>query len=130
MLVEVTYLIYLLISIIITVWVGRSLSVKGEAFLAEGIGNNTSLARSINQLHVVGFYLVNLGFISIVLRYGQKPVDVQTAMEFLSTKVGLVLLMVGLIHLYNIRSINYYRRRFKQDTEIQAALTEGRQAQS
>ena len=123
MLIEITYLVYLLISIIITVWVARSLSTNGLVFLVDGFGGNESLARSVNHLLVVGFYLVNLGFINLALRYGQKPVDAQTAMEFLSTKIGVVLLVVGLMHLFNVRAINNYRRRFSHDTQSRPATS-------
>lgn len=121
MVIEITYLIYLLISIVITVWVAHTLSRNGLVFLIDGFDGNQQLAQSVNHLLVVGFYLVNLGFVSLALRYGVKPVDLQTAIEFLSTKIGLVLLVLGGMHLFNVRAINQFRRRARREAEPPAA---------
>ena len=36
---------------------------------------HAALVDSINHLLLVGFYLVNIGFVSLALRYGTKPTD-------------------------------------------------------
>ena len=38
-----------------------------------GLGHDAELARSTNHLLVVGFYLVNIGFITITLSVGAEP---------------------------------------------------------
>jgi len=70
-----TYLAYLVLSLAITVWVGRSLHKNGRVFLVENFEGNDALADSINHLLLVGFYLINIGFVSLALRFGEKPVD-------------------------------------------------------
>ena len=47
---------------------------------------------------VVGFYLINVGYILLALRLGLRPVDAPSAIEFLSTHVGLALLVLGGMH--------------------------------
>ncbi len=117
MVIETTYLVYLLLSLAVTIWVARTLSTNGRRFLIDGFGGDEALADSVNHLLVVGFYLVNLGFVCLALRYGAKPVDLQTAIEFLTTKIGLVLLVLGVMHLFNVKAINNFRTRFKLDAE-------------
>jgi hypothetical protein len=58
------YLIYLTISIILTVWVARTLFKNGRVFLVDTFHGHEPLADSVNHLLVVGFYLINLGFVT------------------------------------------------------------------
>src|SRR5262249_23199559 len=60
----VTYLIYLLISVALTVWVARTLHKRGAIFLVDAFHGNAELAASVNHLLVVGFYLINIGFVT------------------------------------------------------------------
>ena len=62
---ELGYLLYLGISIAMTIWVARTLSKNGEVFLVKCFGQDQQLAKSTNHLLVVGFYLVNIGFIAL-----------------------------------------------------------------
>src|SRR5262252_5627164 len=97
-----SYLAYLGISIALTVWVARTLHRNGRIFLVDSFLGNEPLADSINHLLVVGFYLINIGFVTLALKYGDKAMDAQTALETLSTKVGAVLVMLGFIHFTNL----------------------------
>ncbi len=115
MIVVTSYLIYLAISVAITIWVAHSLSTNGYRFLVDGFGQDEALARSVNHLLVVGFYLLNLGFVSVALRFGSKPQSVQAAIEFLSTKIGLVLLTVGAVHFFLMKVIGDYRQRARRE---------------
>jgi hypothetical protein len=111
MLIETTYLLYLAISIMLTVWVARTLSKNGRVFLVDAFASNERLADSINHLLVVGFYLVNLGYVTLALKLGDKPLNAQSAIEFLSTKVGLVLLVLGAMHFFNVFVIAKWGKR-------------------
>lgn len=102
MIVESTYLLYLAISVALTIWVARTLSKNGRVFLVNGFSNDERLADSVNHLLVVGFYLINMGYVTLALKLGEKPVSMQEAIEFLSTKVGLVLLVLGAMHFFNV----------------------------
>src|SRR6185369_16429728 len=72
---------------------------------------NERLAHSVNHLLVVGFYLINIGYVTLALKYGDKPRSLQGAIEFLSTKVGLVLLVLGAMHFLNLRVFSNMRKR-------------------
>jgi hypothetical protein len=106
-----TYLVYLAISIALTVWVARTLHRNGRIFLIDCLHGNTELADSLNHLLVVGFYLINIGFVALALRFGVTANDVTEALESLSTKVGLVLLVLGFMHFFNLAVFSACRKR-------------------
>jgi threonine/homoserine/homoserine lactone efflux protein len=107
----VTYLIYLAISIALTVWVAHTLHKNGKQFLVDVFHGNNALADSVNHLLVVGFYLVNLGFVSLALTSRNQVVTARQSIELLSWKVGLVLVVLGFMHLFNVFVFNTMRRR-------------------
>jgi hypothetical protein len=100
-----TYAIYVGASLLLTVWVAHSLSTRGRVFLVQFMRGNEALADSINHLLVVGFYLLNLGYASLALSYGTKPRTIDQAIEFLSFKLGLVLVVLGATHFFNMSMI-------------------------
>src|SRR2546430_17212275 len=105
------YLAYLGITVGMTVWVARTLHKIGRIFLVDSFMGNEPLADSVNHLLVVGFYLMNIGFVTLALKYGDKATDTQTALEILSTKVGLVLVVLGGMHFLNLFIFSKMRRR-------------------
>jgi len=109
--VEVSYALYLMIALAITVWVARTLSKNGIVFLVQCFGQNDELARSTNHLLVVGFYLVNIGFITLTLSYAGEPQSVTGAMRFLAGKVGLAVIVLGGMHFFNMAMIARFGRK-------------------
>ena len=106
-----SYLAYVVMSIALTVWVARTLHRNGRIFLVNAFHGDEKLADSVNHLLVVGFYLINIGYVTLALRLGATPVDMQTAIEGLSTKIGLVLLVLGGMHFMNMIVFSRLRRR-------------------
>lgn len=109
--VEVSYALYLIIALAITVWVARTLSRNGIVFLVQCFGQNDELARSTNHLLVVGFYLINIGFITLTLSYSGEPQAVTEAMRFLAGKVGLAVIVLGGMHFFNMAMIARFGRK-------------------
>lgn len=109
-----TYLFYVVISVALTLWVARTLHKNGRIFLVDAFLGSESLADSVNHLLVVGFYLINIGYVTLALKYGEKPTNLQEAIEFLSTKVGLVLVVLGVMHFFNLYVLSASRRRGKE----------------
>jgi hypothetical protein len=105
----VMYLSYLAISIGLTVWVARTLSRNGLVFL-EDVFSDERLARAVNSLLVVGFYLLNLGYVTVAMRHDGGIATTSEALEELSLKIGLVLLVLGGLHFFNVFALGRYRR--------------------
>jgi hypothetical protein len=106
----VTYLFYLAVSIALTVWVARTLHRNGRVFLVDVFENRADLADSVNHLLVVGFYLINLGYVSLALKLAERVPDAVAATEALSHKVGLVLVVLGGMHFFNLFVFSRIRR--------------------
>ena len=106
-----TYLVYLAISIALTIWVGRTLHKNGRVFLVDVFHGNEGLADSVNHLLVVGFYLINFGYVSLALKLGYAVDTTQEGIEALSVKIGMVLLVLGSMHFFNLFIFSRMRRR-------------------
>jgi len=106
-----TYLIYLAISIALTIWVARTLHKNGRVFLVDVFHGNEALADSVNHLLVVGFYLINFGYVSLALKLGYTIETAEQSVEALSVKIGLVLLVLGAMHFFNLFIFSRMRRR-------------------
>jgi len=115
-----TYIIYLTISLTITVWVARTLFKNGHIFLVDCFHGNRDLADSVNHLLVVGFYLVNIGFITLYLKLGGTIVAAREVFEALSGKLGIVLLVLGFMHFFNIYLFAKMRRKVHNTKEYPA----------
>jgi hypothetical protein len=109
--VVLTYLLYLAITVPLTVWVAQVLYRHGETFLIDVFDGNDKLAKAVNQLLVTGFYLLNLGYVAFFLRTDKALTSGRQVIEVLATKVGGVSIVLGAVHLFNVWMFNTYRRR-------------------
>jgi hypothetical protein len=98
----ITYAIYLTIAIPVTIWVARTLHKNGRIFLISCFKENEEFADSVNHLLLVGFYLVNLGFVILFLKLDTLVMDTTGVFEALSAKIGVVLLVLGAMHFFNM----------------------------
>ena len=106
-----TYMVYLAISIGLTIWVARTLHKNGRVFLVDVFHGNEALADSVNHLLVVGFYLINFGYVSMALKLGYVVATAEQAIEALSVKIGMVLIVLGGMHFFNLFIFSRMRRR-------------------
>lgn len=105
---HVSYAIYLAISIGMTIWVARVLSRSGQVFLTRCFGHDEELASSTNRLLVIGFYLVNIGFIS--MRLNSWPAAQVELIPALGSRIGLSILVLGVMHFVNMLMIARFGR--------------------
>ena len=120
------YLVYLTVSVGLTIWVATTLSRNGLVFLAD-VFADAKLAKAVNQLLVMGFYLLNLGYVTVAMRSGKNIADTSGALETLSSKIGLVLLVLGVLHFCNVFFLGRYRRgRLRQQQPVPPLPPAGR----
>ena len=117
-----TYVAYLLVAVPLTIWVATTLSRNGKVVLEDVFAGNDRLAEAVNKLLVVGFYLLNLGFVSLYLRIGTTVPDAAGALEALSVKIGVVTLVLGVLHFSNVYVFNAIRRRSRLEAVRTAPL--------
>ncbi len=105
-----SYALYLVLSVTATVWVARTLHRNGRVFLVTAFHGDEKLADSVNHLLVVGFYLINIGWVTLALRTADAPGTVAGVFELLSYKLGIVLLVLGVMHFLNLYGFNKMRK--------------------
>ena len=105
------YIAYTIISIAMTIWVARTLHKNGHIFLQDAFNGKEEMADSVNHLLAVGFYLINTGFILLFLRFGTKPGTLVDGIEYIATKLGVVLLVLGIMHFFNMFNFNCMRKK-------------------
>ena len=128
--IEITYISYLVISIAMTIWVARTLKNNGRIFLVDSFEGNESLADSVNHLLVVGFYLINIGYILLALKTNRNIDSLRIGIEFLSTQIGFVLLVLGGLHFFNIYVIAKWRQRVLSNQLLRAQSGDKREQEA
>ncbi len=103
------YVIYLTAAAILTVWVSRTLHKNGRVFLVS-VFQQEGLADSINHLLVVGFYLINLGWAALFINAGGSPQSLADMVQETVTRLGVVLLVLGGMHFFNMFVLYLIRR--------------------
>ena len=119
--IAICYFSYLVISVGLTVWVARTLHKSGRVFLIDAFHGNTELAESVNHLLVVGFYLINVGYIALALKTAYAMNTLRQVIELESVKIGVVLLILGAMHFFNIMVFAKMRQRARTEGTTQAA---------
>jgi hypothetical protein len=116
----VAYIVYIAISLGVTIWVASTLHKNGKIFLVDAFHGNLEMANAVNHLLQVGFYLVNIGFVALYLRYGETPDNAVQTLEYISSKIGVVLLVLGAMHFFNMFNFAKMRGKAKKNLEPKA----------
>ncbi len=113
-----TYILYLVITVSLTIWVARTLFKNGKVFLIDIFHGNKELADSVNNLLLVGFYLINLGYAVYTLQVTGIIANVQEVIEELSIKIGWIILVLGAMHFFNLYIFFHLRKKAVHDRHI------------
>lgn len=105
------YLIYLALSLAVTIWVARTLHRNGRLFLVQAFHGDKGLAESVNHLLVVGFYLINVGYVALALSSARTPINLRQSIELVTDKLGVVLIVLGVMHFFNLFVFSRIRAR-------------------
>lgn len=116
----ITYCFYLVITIALTVWVARTLFKNGKVFLIDIFHGNKELADSVNNLLLVGFYLINIGYAVYTLQVTSSVTNFQEVIEKLSLKIGLIILILGAMHFFNLYIFFTLRKKATQEARYKA----------
>ena len=112
----VSYTAYLAVSLGVTIWVARSLQRNGTVFLVDAFHGDAGLADSVNHLLVVGFYLINTGYVACALSTNAAVATAREAIELFSGKIGVVLLVLGVMHFFNLYVLHRLRGRARSSS--------------
>jgi hypothetical protein len=93
---------------------------NGRIFLIDIFHGNKELADSVNKLLVVGFYLINIGYMSLALKEADTINRIQEVVEVLSFKLGWITLILGGMHFLNLTIFFKLRNRAKHINRAEA----------
>jgi len=112
------YVFYLLVTVYVIVIVGNVLHKNGRTFVINVFHGNISLADSINNLLLTGYYLLNIGYCIITLRIWTRIETFQQLTEIVSFKIGVIVFLLGLIHLFNISALLIAEKKYRNKKSI------------
>jgi hypothetical protein len=117
------YITLLVISIVITIAVGRLLVMSGQPFLQE-VFQNEKVTTSVNRLLSVLFHLITIGVLTIISVWS---IDVGTQLQNMVVKLGIVLIVLGIAYGVSMLVLMRVRERRRADTiseEVQMKLSD------
>jgi hypothetical protein len=107
------YSAYGVVSVGLTVGLARTLFRNGAVFLESVFKDDPRMAEAVNKLLVVGFYLLNFGYACLLMK-AERATDAIQGIEVLASKLGYLLISLGVIHFGNI----YLFYRMRQRAQI------------
>ena len=117
-----SYIVYLVVTILLTVWVAQTLFSNGKVFILDIFHGNEPLANSVNKLLLTGFYLINIGYAVYTLQINEPIVNWQDVFEKLSGRIGLIILILGGMHFFNLYVFYKMRNRVKNQKHVHAPV--------
>lgn len=112
--------IYLILITGIILRVGHLLHQAGASFVHLFLPHNPAMATQVNNLLLVGYYLVNIGYAFLMLVFfADQPQDFTAVLEGLATKIGGIVLILGILHVNNMALIYFFTRKSTPMSHIQ-----------
>ena len=104
----IAYLIYFSITGIIIVKVGTICYDNGNIFVSELIPNHEDLCHKINQLLLVGYYLLNIGYCAITIISWEQIESITQLIEVITSKSAFIIIAIAVMHYINIILLTNY----------------------
>lgn len=102
------YIVYLLITAVIILYVGKLCYTNGNVFIQNLLQENKVLASRINKLLLIGYYLLNIGYCAITIVSWDIIETRLKLIEIVSFKVSLIILIIAVMHYINISMLSKY----------------------
>lgn len=107
------YIIYLLITYIITFRVGLIFYRNGRVYILNLLHGDAQLTDSINRLLLIGYYLLNLGYAAVMIRTWRTVYTLEEVLVTVVSMTGTIMLTLALIHFLNMTVIWLFSRKKK-----------------
>jgi hypothetical protein len=101
------YILYLLLTYIITVQVGLIFYRNGRLYILRLLHGDERLTDFINKILLTGYYLLNLGYAALMLQGWQRIETIEAALMSVLIMCGKIMVLLGVIHFGNMAVIYY-----------------------
>jgi hypothetical protein len=102
------YFIYLSITILIIIRVGKICYRNGNVYVAELIPNHKEICQKINQVLLMAYYLLNIGYCAMTLISWQKIASLNQLIETIAIKSSIIIFTISILHYLNIIILTKY----------------------
>ena len=100
------YLAFFLIMAAIIVKVGWACYTNGNSYVLHFIPNQKDFSLRINKILLLGYYLVNIGYVIYSLSNWEAIANVITMLEYISYKTAYIVIALSILHYANIIGLN------------------------
>lgn len=106
-----TYLVYLAIMVFIIVYVGWLFYKNGRVFILALFNGHEEQADNLNRLLLLAYYLFNIGYAFLKLRFWTKVTNSEQMISSLGSNIGLLILILAVTHYFNMVLIKYLSKK-------------------
>ena len=117
---ETYYAAYLGSCAIVIASLGIVFHRAGAIFLNNAFAGNHTLARAVGRLLDMGFYLLSLGYVGISTIADWGIADSATVAKSVVGKLGGLLLLIGVGHIFNMLLLALFRRNSSRQSSMGA----------
>lgn len=100
-----TYLLYLMITGVVTIRAGWLFYHHGRLYILRLLKGDEALTKFINKALLTGYYLLNLGHLALTLRTWPAIHSVPQMMGYIAFRSGGIFMLLGIIHFLNMGAI-------------------------
>lgn len=102
------YLIYLIITSFIIIKVGKICYQNGNIFVLQLLPNHSDLCQKVNQILLLAYYLLNIGYCAITLISWNTILSTNQLIETIAVKSATIICTIALLHYINIFLLTKY----------------------
>jgi hypothetical protein len=108
------YGIYLFVTAVIIIRIGKICYDNGNVFVSQLIPDHEELCHRTNQILLLGYYLMNIGYCAMTLIDWEIIKTSAQLVETISVKTGIIVCAISIMHYFNIFIItNYIKKLIK-----------------
>ncbi len=102
------YAIYILITTLININVVKICYKNGNVYVAQLIPEHEELCHKTNQILLIGYYLLNIGYCVMTLISREKILSINQLIEIISLKSAIIICSISILHYINIFILTKY----------------------
>jgi len=105
------YIIYLLVTYLITVHIGLVFYRNGRVYILGVLNNDERLTDFVNRILLVGYYLLNLGYAALMLNWWGTVTTWTGLLVSICRMTGRIMLGLAVMHFVNMGVIYLLSKR-------------------
>ena len=110
---QFTYIIYLLLSSTIVLWVGEACYKNGQVYILNYFPDRINFGNGINNLLRIAYYLLNIGLIVWSLNTMNHINSLEEVILEITKRLSYMILIIASLHFINIYTVYLIHKHFK-----------------